>query len=96
MSNLDWTLWGAWAFGNRSEGRVTPAQRRKAIDEFLDGLGVCHVCGDVLEIEAGDVVWFPRCVPHAFAVDEEGGEPWHIPAEEWKRRLENYKKARGK
>jgi mannose-6-phosphate isomerase-like protein (cupin superfamily) len=68
-----------------------------AILEFLDGLGVCHVCGDVLEIEPGDAVVYLRCDRHWLEVDdEEDVEPWHISAEEWARLIENYKKARRK
>ena len=67
-----------------------------AIEEFLDGLGACHVCGDVLDIEPGEVFVYLRCYRHANAVDdEEDSEPWHIPAAEWKKRVENYMKARG-
>ena len=72
------------------------AFERASIDEavavlrsVLDGMNVCHVCGDVLhEPEAGAIIAYGRCVSHGSAEDDEDGEPWHIPPNEWKRRLE--------
>ena len=66
------------------------AEAVAVLRNVLDGMNVCHVCGDVLcAPNAGAIVAYGRCVSHGSAEDdEEGGEPWHIPANEWKRRLE--------
>jgi hypothetical protein len=56
----------------------------------MDGLNVCHMCGDVL-LEAdehdGGALAFGRCDHHSNEVDDmDDGPNWHIRADEWKRR----------
>ena len=72
----------------------TVEEMRALLADVLSGIDVCHQCGDVLVPDEYSIG--TRCEAHESSIDDvEDGEPWHIPAEEWKRRLAKAKAALG-